>query len=44
MDDEFSSAVRHDGLFGAVFEVDEATAYLYLLDMTAPYAAVRLVR
>lgn len=35
MDDEFSSAVRRDGLFGAVFEVDEATAYLYLLDMTA---------
>ena len=35
MDDEFSSAVRNDGLFGAVFEVEEATAYLYLLDMTA---------
>jgi hypothetical protein len=35
MDDEFSSAVRYDGLYGAVFEVDEATAYLYLLDMIA---------
>ena len=35
MEDEFSSAIRYDGRFGAVFEVDEATAYLYLLDMTA---------
>lgn len=36
MDEEFSSGTRPDGRFGVVFEADGKTAYLYLLDMTAP--------
>jgi hypothetical protein len=31
--DAFASAVRADGIFGAVFERDDDTAYFYLLDM-----------
>ena len=36
MSEDFASAVRADGVFAAVFERDDETAYFYLLDLTRP--------
>jgi hypothetical protein len=32
----FNSAVHPEGVYAAVFERDEGTAYLYLMDLTKP--------
>lgn len=33
--EEFSTLIRPDGRFGAVFEADDDVAFFYLLDMSA---------